>query len=91
MKHSYVAFITLLICIGCGKDSMDGESTNSVNEERVEIKLTPTRLDTGKMPPSNVPLDLSFVIENIGETQFAVVDIMSSCGCTVVDIPKEPV
>ena len=70
---------------------MDGESTNSANEGRVEIKLTPERLDMGKMPPSNVPVDLSFVIENIGETQFAVVDIMSSCGCTVVDIPREPV
>ncbi len=86
-NFSHIVIFTLLACIGCTENTTEKPAT----AQKVTIKITPEKLDFGKVPPSNVPVDLSFEIENTGTEPFTVADISSGCGCTVVDAPQDPI
>ena len=55
------------------------------------VSITPDVLDFGKVRPTDSPIKLTFDIRNNGRTSVVIADISSGCGCTIVDIPKEPI
>ena len=55
------------------------------------ISITPNVLDFGKVRPTESPVKLTFDICNHGRESVVIADISSGCGCTIVDIPKEPI
>ena len=55
------------------------------------VVVVPSVLDFGRVRMADSPLSLSFEIENTGEEPIKILDITSGCGCTAIDIPKEPI
>jgi len=60
-------------------------------EDADTIIISPAVLDFGRVRPTDSPVLLSFDIENRGQRPLEISDILSGCGCTVVDFPQEPI
>ncbi len=65
------------------------EGTNNINETK--IKVTPSNLDFGYARPTDSPVLLPFEITNDSQENLVISSITSGCGCTVVEIPQEPI
>jgi hypothetical protein len=76
-------FACILVLSGC---TSSGDISDTCN-----VVVTPPVLDFGRVRVEDSPLSLSFDIENTGEEPLKIVDISSGCGCTVIDIPQEPI
>jgi len=59
--------------------------------DRPALSVSPAVLDFGKVRPTDSPVRLAFDICNDGRESIVVTEIVSGCGCTIVDIPKEPI
>jgi hypothetical protein len=60
-------------------------------EEIPDVVVIPSVLDFGRVRVADSPLSLSFDIENTSNEPLKILDIISGCGCTVIDIPQEPI
>lgn len=74
----------LLVCAetGCSRSSIS---------DRHPLSVSPNVLDFGKVRPTDSPVKLTFDLLNHGDENVTVTDILSGCGCTVVDLPKESI
>lgn len=88
MKASLFAIMALLalslFTAGCN-DSPEGKAKNHGQE----IWFEETLHDYGEMIQDSDGT-WSFQFKNIGEKAFVINRVRSTCGCTVVDWPKEP-
>jgi hypothetical protein len=55
------------------------------------LSVLPDVLDFGKVRPTDSPVKLTFDISNNSGKSIAIADIVSCCGCSVIDIPQEPI
>jgi len=79
--YSFI-FACVLVFSGCNQ-----EGTGDVGN----IVIMPSVLDFGRVRVVDSPLFLSFDIENAGVEPLTIFDITSGCGCTVIDVPQEPI
>ena len=70
----------LFIVAGCSKPSANDT-----------VRVNPEVLDFGEVRVYDSPVHLSFDIENRGSIPLVIEEISSGCGCTVVDVPSEPI
>lgn len=76
--------LLLLAEMGCTKDPASASMDSPVF-------ASPSVLDFGKVRPTDPPVEVSFDLCNHGNEDVSVTDVLSGCGCTVVDIPKESI
>jgi len=82
---AFISMIALVICTtGCA-DSPEGKAKDHGQEIWFEEKLH----DYGEMEQDSDGT-WSFAFKNLGEAAFVINRVRSTCGCTVVDWPKEP-
>ena len=72
----------VLVETGCSKSSYS---------DLPLISAAPDVLDFGKARLTDSPIKLTFDIGNNSNKNVVIADIVSGCGCTVIDIPKEPI
>lgn len=73
--------------------SVIGCST-ALNEAVIDdgkIIVKPSTLDFGHARPTDSPVVLHFEIINKSPKNIVISDIVSGCGCTVVEVPKDPI
>ncbi len=76
-------FVSLAVTgIGCTEHSIS---------DRHSLFVLPAVLDFGKVRPTDSPVKLTLNIFNHGDQNVTVTEVLSGCGCTVVDIPREPI
>ncbi|MDR2439462.1 MAG: DUF1573 domain-containing protein [Planctomycetaceae bacterium] len=80
-KIFLLSIVTLFLIVGC-KDSDLSTKT---------ISISPTTLDFGKARHGDSPVKLSFRIANNSTEPLNILNIHSGCGCTVVNVPTEPI
>lgn len=56
-----------------------------------KVIVTPSVLDFGHVRPVDSPVLLHFDINNRSSKQVVISDIVTGCGCTTVDFPKDPI
>jgi len=86
-RFSTILFLLLsvplvFIAIGCTKN---GEP------DTPSIFTIPEVLDFGKVRPTDSPVKLTFDICNNGSKRVVITDVIASCGCAAIDIPKEAI
>ena len=64
--------------------------SNPVINNNVEIEWAYTVHDYGKIP-QGVPANSTFTLTNTGDTPLLIMDVKTSCGCTVAQATKEPI
>jgi hypothetical protein len=82
-----VLFLPLLVPLifivaGCSKNSEPNQPL---------LSATPDVLDFGKVRPTDSPIKLTLDVCNNSDKDIVVTDILSCCGCTVIDVPTEPI
>ena len=79
-------FLPILVFagIGCSKESATVSMNSSVFAE-------PAILDFGNVRPTDSPVEISFDVCNNGDKDVNIMNVLSGCGCTVIDIPHEPI
>lgn len=55
------------------------------------VRFDNTVHDFGTLKLGSGPAECSFAFENVGKTPMAIYNVVTSCGCTTIDWPKEPV
>ena|GEM_PF-2535338 len=81
-------FVSVLIISGCTGEKIS--DIHNVSDIR-NVIVTPSTLNFGQVRVVDSPLSLSFDIENTSDKPLSILDITSGCGCTVIDIPQEPI
>jgi hypothetical protein len=72
-------------------DSIEENSTSTIDAERAPIiKFDKLAHDFGKIK-ANEKVSFDFVFTNTGKTPLIISNAVASCGCTVPEIPKEPI
>jgi hypothetical protein len=92
MKHhysilKYYSVILLVLCLSfCGCTNSDIKNGNDVY-----VTANPSVLDIGEVRINQNPVRFSFVLENHSQKPAHIQDILSSCGCAVVEKPNKPI
>lgn len=100
MKHLFsVLVLALCLLTACG-DKGDGnlstdlvtnpKSASDVSEKQAVISFEKTEHDFGTVLQGEV-VSCSFRFTNTGSAPLLLSEVTSSCGCTVVDYPHEPI
>ena len=79
-----VLFLPILVfaIMGCSKKSASMNSS---------VFAEPAVLDFGSVRPTDSPVKVSFSICNNSDKCIHITNVLSGCGCTVIDIPSEPI
>lgn len=88
MQHAVFMFPICLSCvlfIGCSSET---EPTPKEKPE-ASFRIVPPSHDFGRVRESEGSVSLEFVIENLGAKPLNISDVISGCGCTVVDLPTK--
>ena len=66
-----------------------GSRSSKSSGQTTQVSVSQTVLDFGSFPKDEQQ-ERSFVLTNTGKSLLVVQDIITSCGCTKVEYPKEP-
>ena len=66
-----------------------GSRSSKPSEQTTQVSISQTVLDFGSFPKEEKQ-ERSFVLTNTGNGLLVMQDIITSCGCTKVEYPKEP-
>jgi LEA14-like dessication related protein len=77
-----VPFILILLFIGCRQ--------THVQLQR-EISIDPVVIDLGQKRQADSPVHCEFKLQNNTALPITIVDIRADCGCTAINVPKEPI
>ena len=83
-KTAFTLCLSLLLVALMASCSCDGKV--KVTEDKAEIKFDTLSHDFGQVPKDST-VSYEFVFHNIGATPLRLTEVMSSCGCTLVDYP----
>lgn len=86
MKRLVVCILAFLSCLA----GIDAQQASPVDVEGI-ARFDKTIHDFGDFLLSDGPKTCSFSVKNIGERPFAILQVVSSCGCTDVSWTKSPV
>ena len=75
-----VLLLFIILFVGCSRSDL--EST---------FLITPSKLDFGNVRSDDSPVEMSLTLQNNGVQPVLVTEIIVSCGCSAIDIPKEPI
>lgn len=65
------------------------QTDTTSNKNKPEIKFEKTEIDLGVVPVGPKPFE--FVFTNTGKDPLVLSNVQPSCGCTIVEKPKEPI
>ncbi|MCR4834891.1 MAG: DUF1573 domain-containing protein [Bacteroidaceae bacterium] len=65
--------------------------TQTFAQKEASIEFEKTTLDFGDVKPDQDILKGTFVFKNVGKSPLVVLQVLTSCGCTVATYTKEPV
>lgn len=80
----YTLFLPLLLAVFASSCSCDGKV--KVTESEAEIMFDTLSHDFG-LVAKDTTVSYAFVFHNIGATPLRLTEVVSSCGCTLVDYP----
>lgn len=78
-KISLIALLMLMVC-GIGYAKKNG----------AKIEMAETVWDFGTIP-RNKGVAHDFVFTNTGDSNLVIIDATTQCGCTVAEVPQEPI
>ena len=84
-RISYMCVLALLLVALTNSCSCDGKV--KVTEAAAEIQFDTLCHDFGVVPKDS-SVSYAFVFHNIGATPLHLTEVVSSCGCTLVDYPR---
>lgn len=70
--------------------NLAAQTDTTANKNKSEIKFEKTEIDMGVVPPTG-PKPFEFVFTNTGNEPLVISNVQPSCGCTIVEKPKEPI
>ena len=65
--------------------------TQTFAQKEAIIEFESTTLDFGDVKPDQDILKGTFVFKNVGKSPLVILQVLTSCGCTVATYTKEPV
>ena len=91
---SQITSLTLvfLFLSGCAPGGVDVPVNSELNVAAVsDLRVQPSTLDFGRARHIDSPIELVFDVVNDSEKAIMITAIDSGCGCTVIDIPSDPI
>jgi hypothetical protein len=70
--------------------NLAAQADTAANKNKPEIKFEKTEIDLGVVPPTG-PKPFESVFSNTGNEPLVISNVQPSCGCTIVEKPKEPI
>lgn len=93
-KTSHFLFLILLPVLmsgfGCATEDSEQDKEKSISKFN-NLSASPSVLNFGSVRSIDSPVKCVFELHNNGRQNISVSDIISGCGCTVTDIPHEPI
>ena len=80
MPTRFLPLLLLLVVFGCAK-----------SEIKVEGVIVTDVIDIGRIRVSDSPVKTSFSIANRASVSVEIDEILSGCGCTVIDLPQKTI
>ena len=90
MKKIVIVIISMLSLLILAWPFVGDYSVEAINPQPTKIEFGKTEIDMGKLQQGK-PKEVSFQLKNTGDFPLLIQHVETSCGCTQVQWPKNPI